>query len=265
MRKLLIGAVPVLATMLLAGAPVAQASPAFPNGMEQAASSENDAKIQAELQKSLGKSQFKSVQVQVQGGVVTLTGTVDRYWAKEEADKKAHRAKNVTAVRNDVQVAGPEIPDQQLQEKLVKELSTDRVGYGTNAFNAIGVNVQNGVVSLSGHAYGPTDKESALGLVMNTPGVKDVIDDVEVDPVSPLDDRIRLQTARAIYGYPMLQKYAIDPANPIRISVQNGNVTLFGVVLSKADKDVAGIRANGVPGVFKVTNDLQVANEGPEK
>ena len=106
--------------------------------------------------------------------------------------------------------------------------------------------------------YGPTDKDSAISLVEHTPGVKDVVDNIEVAPVSPMDDRLRLELARAIYGTPQLQKYAMDPAKPIRITVVNGNVTLTGVVDSKMDRDVAGIKANGVPGVFKVTNDLQV-------
>jgi hypothetical protein len=74
-----------------------------------------------------------------------------------------------------------------------------------------------------------------------------------------MDDRIRIATARAVYGYPSLNKYSIDPAKPIRITVVNGNVTLSGVVDTQADKDTANIRANGVPGVFKVTNNLQVA------
>jgi len=118
--------------------------------------------------------------------------------------------------------------------------------------------VQNGVVTLGGTVYGPTDKDSAISLVEHTPGVKDVIDNIDVAPVSPMDDRLRLELARAIYGTPQLQKYAMDPAKPIRITVVNGNVTLTGVVDSKMDRDVAGIKANGVPGVFKVTNDLQV-------
>jgi hyperosmotically inducible periplasmic protein len=80
-----------------------------------------------------------------------------------------------------------------------------------------------------------------------------------------MDDRIRRQVYAAIYGFPSLNKYAIDPAQPIRITVVNGNVTLNGVVISQADKDTAGIRANGVPGVFKVTNNLQVANSSNEK
>jgi osmotically-inducible protein OsmY len=80
-----------------------------------------------------------------------------------------------------------------------------------------------------------------------------------------MDWGIRVAVARAIYGYPSLNRYAIDPAKPIRISVQNGNVELYGEVDSKADKDVAYIRANSVPGVFSVKNYLQVAGQPAEK
>jgi osmotically-inducible protein OsmY len=78
-----------------------------------------------------------------------------------------------------------------------------------------------------------------------------------------MDDRIRIATARAVYGAPQLNRYAMDPAKPIRITVVNGNVTLSGVVDSQGDKDIANIRANGVPGVFKVTNNLEVAGKRP--
>ena len=94
--------------------------------------------------------------------------------------------------------------------------------------------------------------------------MKDVTDEIEVDPTSIMDDQTRLAVARAVYGYPTLNKYAIDPAKPIRISVQNGHVSLYGVVDSKADKDTAYIRANGVPGVFSVKNYLQVAGQPAE-
>jgi len=92
-----------------------------------------------------------------------------------------------------------------------------------------------------------------------------VVDNIEIAPVSPMDDRIRLATARAVYGEPKLNKYAIDPAKPIRITVVNGNVTLSGMVDNQGDKDVANIRANSVPGVFKVINNLQVAGSQQEK
>jgi osmotically-inducible protein OsmY len=80
-----------------------------------------------------------------------------------------------------------------------------------------------------------------------------------------MDNRSRIQVYRAIYGFPPLQKYALNPAQPIRITVVNGNVTLNGVVDSQADKNMAGIRANSVPGIFKVNNDLQVASSSKEQ
>ena len=224
---------------------------------------QTDNNIQAQLQNELKK--YKNVQISVKNGVVDLEGTVNDFATKEEIDKRAHRAKNVVAVRNKLQIAGAgEMSDAQLQQKIVQKLQYDRVGYG-NAFNAISVNVQNGVVTLAGNALGPVAADSAVSLASHFPGVQDVINNIQVDPLSPMDDRSRLQVYRAIYGYPSLNKYAIDPAQPIRITVVNGNVTLNGVVNNQADKNVAGIRANSVPGVFKVTNNLQVANSSNEK
>ena len=155
--------------------------------------------------------------------------------------------------------------DAALRHKLAQALAYDRVGYGTTAFNNIELGVQDGVVTLRGTVYGPADKDSAVSLVENTPGVRDVIDELDVAPLSPMDDRIRLEEARAIYGFGPLNKYALDPAKTIRITVVNGHVTLNGVVDNKADKDMAGIRANGVPGVFSVVNNLQVAGSHPER
>jgi hyperosmotically inducible protein len=226
------------------------------------AQASNDAQIQADVQHSLDNKRFAGVQVAVQDGIVTLSGNVELYSAKEDADKKAHHRKNVRAVRNTIEVGnGSEINDAQLRQKLAQGLAYDRVGYGTTTFNNVEVGVQNGVVTLRGMVYGPPDKDSALSLVENTPGVRDVIDELEVAPLSPNDDRIRIAEARAIYGFPSLNKYAMDPAKTIRITVVNGHVTLNGVVDSQADKDTANIRANGVPGVFSVENHLQVAGQ----
>jgi osmotically-inducible protein OsmY len=234
-------------TVLIAAPSVYQSSPSDPN-------------LESEIaNKALNKTKLKNVHVSLHDGVATLTGTVELFDLKEEADKRVHRVKGVQGVRNNIEVDGPQISDAALQQKLIKAISYDRVGYGTTAFNAIAVNVQNGAVTLTGHAYGPVDADSAVAVASNMPGVKDVINDIQVDPVSPMDDGIRIQVFRSIYGFPSLNKYAMDPAKSIRISVQNGNVTLYGVVDSKADKDTANIRASSVPGVFKVTNDLQVA------
>lgn len=224
-----------------------------------AQSGTSDAQLQTDVTKALDNKRFKDVQVKVRDGMVMLSGTVAVYSDKEDADKRAHHRRGIKAVENDIQVGGPTVEDVTLRSKLAEKLTYDRVGYGTTAFNALTIGVQNGVVTLGGVAYGPIDKDSAVSLVENYPGVKDVIDNIEVAPPSPMDDRIRLAEARAIYGASQLNKYEIDPAKPIRITVVNGNVTLSGVVDSQADKDVANIRANGVSGVFKVTNNLQVA------
>lgn len=230
----------------------------------QAQDKNSDAQVSAEVQKALDNKRFSDVHVQVKSGIVNLSGTVDVYATKEDAEHKIHHKNGVVAVHNMIEVhsggSAGEVSDIELRSKLAEKLAYVRVGYGTTAFNSFTIGVQNGVVTLGGVAYGPTDKDAAVSLVSHYPGVKDVVDDIEVAPVSPNDDRIRIQAARAIYGFPTLQRYAMDPAKPIRITVVNGNITLTGVVDREADKDAAGIRANSVPGAFKVTNDLQVAS-----
>jgi osmotically-inducible protein OsmY len=230
-----------------------------------AAFAQNDSEIQASVQKALSGSRFKGIQASVQNGVVNLTGNVDVVAAKFSADQKAHHVKGVTAVRNDIQVnAGSEVSDQQLQAKLQKSINYDMVGYGTTAFDAIGVQVHDGVAVLSGHAYGPVDASDAVAIVENTKGVRDVINNIEIDPVSPMDDQIRLAVFRKVYSFPMLSQFAMDPVKPIRIQVANGHVTLYGTVDTEAERNAAGIQANSVPGVFSVTNDIVVANASNE-
>ena len=224
-----------------------------------------DQDVASTVRAKLNKGQFKDVQVNIDAnGVATLTGTVTDYENKADADKIVHKVKGVSAVRNEIQVAGPDVPDAQLQKTLVDKISSVSIGYG-NVFDAISISVQNSVVTLSGHVHDYPNRDSALAVASTTPGVKDVIDDIAVDPVSPMDWQLRLAVARAVYGYASLNRYAMDPEKPIRISVQNGHVELYGVVDSKADKDAAGIRANSVPGVFSVENDLQVAGQPGEK
>ena len=227
------------------------------------AAADND--VASTVRAKLNKSQFKDVQVSVDAnGIATLSGTVSLYEYKADADKTVHKIKGVSAVRNDIQVSGPNVPDAQLQKTLLEKVSNVSIGYN-NVFDAISVNVQNGVVTLDGHSHDYPNRDSALAVVATTPGVKDVIDNIAVDPVSPMDWQIRLAVARAVYGYASLNRYAIDPEKPIRISVQNGHVELYGVVDSQADKNAAGIQANSVPGVFSVENHLEVAGQPTER
>jgi osmotically-inducible protein OsmY len=194
----------------------------------------------------------------VEDGIVTLTGTVDLYQDKLDAAKKAKKVANVNGVRNQVMVAGASAPDDQLQQKLAKQLVYDRVGYFDNAFNYISVTVKDGVVTLSGATYWDVPRDSAVAIAARMPGVKDVVDEVKVLPASMFDDSLRIRTARAIYHDSVLSRYATDPADPIRIVVDNGHVTLYGKVESTMDKNLAGIRAGSVPGAFSVDNKLVV-------
>jgi hyperosmotically inducible periplasmic protein len=124
----------------------------------------------------------------------------------------------------------------------------DNLAYKVDGYN----------VTLYGQVTRPTLKSDAENVVKKIEGVEKVDNQIEVLPPSPMDDRIRRQLYRAIYGYPSLQRYALGVQQPIRIIVKNGNVTLEGVVDSEADKNTAGIRAKSVPGTFTVTNNLQV-------
>ena len=113
-------------------------------------------------------------------------------------------------------------------------------------------------VTLLGQVTNPTLKSDAGNVVKKIEGVEKVDNQIEVLPTSPIDDRLRLALYRAIYGDPALQRYALPVIKPIRIIVKNGNVSLEGVVDSDADKNIAGIRARGVPGLFSVNNNLAV-------
>jgi hyperosmotically inducible protein len=97
--------------------------------------------------------------------------------------------------------------------------------------------------------------------VKHIEGVEKVNNQIEVLPTSPMDDRLRLDLYRAIYAYPALERYGLGVQKPIRIIVKSGHVTLEGIVDNEGDKNFAFMRANGVPGIFSVTNNLQVATQ----
>jgi hyperosmotically inducible protein len=127
-----------------------------------------------------------------------------------------------------------------------------------SVFDYIAFQVNGDTVTLIGEATRPTLKSDAENVVKRIEGVDHVTNKIEVLPPSPMDDQLRLALYRAIYGFPSLEKYALGVQKPIRIIVKSGHVTLEGVVDNETDKNTAGIRANGVPGVFSVTNNLLV-------
>lgn len=226
---------------------------------ETSSASRYDAQIQnAVTHKLASKSQYENVTANVEDGIVTLTGTVNLYQQKLDAAKLARKTSNSQGVRNLITVAGPNVPDVQLEDKLARKLIYVREGYDST-FDYFAIGVKDGVVTVEGQDRTGVGRSEALADIANMPGVKDVVDNVSIAPTSPFDDGIRLRVLRAVYGDPVLSKYATDPARPIRIIVANGHVTLYGEVNNAMDKNVAGIRASGVFGAFTVENRLQVA------
>jgi hyperosmotically inducible periplasmic protein len=145
------------------------------------------------------------------------------------------------------------------EQRLAREVRHELVMlpyYGV--FDNLAFRVNGDTVELMGQVTRPTLKSSAENVVKDIEGVRQVVNNIEVLPLSPNDDRIRLATYRAIYGSTGLDRYGLQAVPPIHIIVKNGNITLEGVVANEGDRNMAGIRARGVRGAFGVTNNLRV-------
>jgi len=248
----------IITTMLLLAG---MALPSLASDRMNARQAQQDQQLQAQVTAQLEKKDiFRSVTASVDDGIVTISGEVPLYIDKVNAEKRVRKVKSVDGVRNHVQVAGPAVADSEVRDNLSNKLRYDRIGYGI-VFNSLAVSVDHGVATITGNVRDYPDRDSALAIVSTTAGVKDVIDEIAVAPVSLMDDQLRVRLARAIYGDSALRKYALDPQAPIRIVVNNGNVELAGMVLSDMDRQIAFMRANQMPGVFSVTNHLAVASQ----
>jgi hyperosmotically inducible protein len=150
-------------------------------------------------------------------------------------------------------------PSAKSQQRITKEVRHELLMLPYfGVFDNIAYKVDGETVTLLGQVVRPSLKSDAENVVKHIEGVEKVDNQIEVLPPSPMDDGLRRQLFRAIYGYPSLEKYALGVQKPIRIIVKSGRVTLEGVVDNESDKNVAGLRANTVPGIFQVTNNLQV-------
>jgi hyperosmotically inducible protein len=128
-----------------------------------------------------------------------------------------------------------------------------------SVFDNLSYRIDGDTVTLEGQVVRPTLKSDAESAVKTIEGVAGVVNNIEVLPLSPMDDQVRRAVYRAIYGDPELSRYAYSSVASIHIIVKNGSVTLEGVVDSESDRNLANIRANGVPNVFAVKNNLSVA------
>jgi hyperosmotically inducible protein len=247
----------LLSATLFAQTTTAQTTPAQ-TPAQTASAARYDNQIQtAVAQKLAQKSQFRDVKSNVQDGIVTLTGTVDLYQRKLDAAKLARKAPSVQGVRDLITVAGANVPDEQLNKQLSEKMRYVRSGYDIT-FDYFALAVKDGVVVVEGQDRTGVGRDEAVADIANMPGVKDVVDNISIAPVSMFDDGLRIRAERTLYRDPVLSKYAMDPARPIRIIVDNGHVTLYGSVETKMDKEIAGIRANQLPGAFSVENKLVV-------
>ncbi|MGA3350351.1 MAG: BON domain-containing protein [Candidatus Sulfotelmatobacter sp.] len=153
-------------------------------------------------------------------------------------------------------------PSPRSQERITKEVRHELLMLPYfGVFDNIAYKVDGSTVALFGQVVRPSLKSDAENAVKHIEGVERVDNQIETLPPSPIDDGLRRRLYREIYGYPALEKYALGVQKPIRIIVKNGRVTLEGVVDNDTDKNIAGVRANSVPGIFQVTNNLQVVSQ----
>jgi hyperosmotically inducible protein len=156
--------------------------------------------------------------------------------------------------------------DQRAQERISREVRHELVMLPQlSIFDNLAYKVDGGTVTLLGQVKNAVLKDSAEKAVKSIEGVERVDNQIEILPPSPNDDRIRRGVALAIFNDSQLFRYSMGAVPPIHIIVNRGHVTLEGVVDNQTDKNVAGIRANGVPGVFSVTNNLRVENATAKK
>jgi hyperosmotically inducible periplasmic protein len=149
--------------------------------------------------------------------------------------------------------------DQKAQDRVTREVRHELVMIpDLTIFDNLAYKVDGGTVTLLGQVRNPAIKDEAAHAVKGIEGVDRVVNNIEILPPSPMDDQIRRQVARAIFSEDGLFRYSLGALPPIHIIVKEGHVTLEGAVSSQADKDLAGLRANGVPGVFSVQNNLRV-------
>jgi hyperosmotically inducible periplasmic protein len=145
------------------------------------------------------------------------------------------------------------------QERITREVRHELLMLPYfGVFDYIAYKVDGSTVTLLGQVVRPSLKSDAGNSVKRIEGVEKVDNQIEVLPPSPMDDGLRIRLYRAIYDYPPLEKYSLGVQKPIRIIVKMGRVTLEGVVDNEADKNLVNVRANSVPGIFAVTNNLQV-------
>ena len=216
-----------------------------------------DTHTAADIQSRLNHSQVPKhgdVQVTIEGGVATLTGTVDNLGSKLDAERAAQKTPGVARVVNNIQVRAQGDEAQMLRAARHEVV----MYYAFGIFDNVEFQANDGTLTVSGQVTQPFKKTDIGRLLERVKGVAVLHNNLEVLPVSTFDDRLRLQLARAIYGDPFFIHYANQAIPPIHIIVKNGNVTLEGVVANSLDKIKANMAALGCGLSFSVTDNLRI-------
>jgi osmotically-inducible protein OsmY len=214
----------------------------------------NDRELQARIAHELAEEGVHGVTVTVSNGVVTLNGTVPSAWARQEAIDEAREVNDVSSVVSNLTVARGES-----DEAIAKEVGDKIRRYVFySVHDDVTGHVQNGVVTLQGRVTSPHKANEIARLVSRIPGVQEVRNEIQTLPVSMFDDQLRWEIASRIYSDPVFLAAAIQPDPPIHVVVENGRVTLTGVVNSEVEKRKAEAIARSTFGVFSVDNRLEV-------
>ena len=223
----------------------------------------SDAEVQRRVEKRLAKAGFDrrgDVRVEVDSGVVRLTGITVRYLDLREADRLAR--KEAKSVVNLLRVV-PEVPrsDKEIHEDAEKAvLRWGRYG----AFDAVGIEVEKGTVRLTGWVETPFKRAEVEEHLAHVDAVRDVLNDLRVQGFSQGDVRLRLEIHERIYNDPLFERWADLPDPPVRVYVNKGKVTLAGTVGSAVEQTAAGLIAQGSL-AFSVDNQVKVEGDAARK
>lgn len=219
----------------------------------------SDAQLQAKVNDKLYHAKVGvNVTVKVSDAVAMLDGTVDSIGNKERAAKEASKIDGIQRVSNNLQVPAGLVTDEKILEECGKQIR--RYAFYT-IFDNVNLKSQEGRLTLFGEVTQPWRREDIGRLVSMVRGVREIENALEVLPVSPMDDQIRVRVARAIYREPVLSRYGIQSYPPIHIVVKNGNVTLTGVVHDPVEKAVAEVAARFAATYFTLKNELVVETQ----
>lgn len=222
---------------------------------------DSPAQIKARVEDKLYHAQvFKhgDVQVSLENGVATLTGTVDCVGFKMDAERTTRKVDDVTDVVDHINVHAEDVTARQIAERARKDIVTY---YAYTIFDNITLEVQGDRLIVNGQVTQPYKKEDIGNFLAHVKGVAELDNNLEVLPASQYDDSLRLAIARAIYNDPVFVQYGNQALPPIHIIVKNGNVTLEGVVANQIDRARAQTDAQFAATYFNLTNNLRIESK----